>query len=262
MKKSLRLQKYLARLNHNVHSGKGSGMHLHAGVPGQPRPVLQSGHIFVRLVLGTVLMACSQATAQGQESVAQLQERAALEAAPAVALATEVPQPPQHLDFREIFQRGLETFDVSAGAIGQHDLPSGPRSDLKGDRLSVAWRRFSSPRVEKGPELTLSTLENGTHGTKAWGLVYARRQYFHVRSDHALHWSVGAGLCHLTSLVPEQGSHTNFTEELGVGYMHRAGRRTAWTAEYRFAHISDGGRSDPNIGLNCSILTLGWRLHY
>ncbi|MEN6642656.1 MAG: acyloxyacyl hydrolase [Armatimonadia bacterium] len=107
--------------------------------------------------------------------------------------------------------------------------------------MAVAWRRFESPRLEKGLELSLSTLENGTHSTRAWELVYARRQYFHVRSNYALHWSVGAGLCHLTNLVPEQGSHTNFTEEVGVGYMHRAGRHTAWTAEYRFTHISDGG---------------------
>lgn len=246
-------------------------MWFHASIIARPGVYASSRYILARQVptaalIVLVMSACLEAMAEdlprGEEVVAQAIEQAVPSTELTAAAMDEVPEPSERLDFRNTFQKGLRTFDVSVGTITQHDIPSGPRSNLDGDRLGVAWRRFDSPRVEKGLELSLSTLENGTHSTRAWELVYARRQYFHVRSDHALHWSIGAGLCHLTNLVPEQGSHTNFTEEVGVGYMHRAGRRTAWTADYRFAHISDGGRNDPNIGLNCSIVTVGWRLHY
>lgn len=212
-------------------------------------------------VLIAVCFASSQLRAQeAAQTVSQPQTAEQVE--PAALAEPEDSLESEPMNFREGFRKNLHSFDVSVGAIVQHELPSGPRSDFDGERLSVAWRRFTEPRVEKGLELSLSNLENHTQTVKAWELMYARRQFFRVRPSYALNWSVGAGLCHLTDLCNEAGAHTNFVEQVGVGVMRRAGNRSAFTAEYRFTHISNASRRDPNIGLNCSIFTLGWRLHY
>ncbi|MEN6301998.1 MAG: hypothetical protein ABFD96_04695, partial [Armatimonadia bacterium] len=168
-------------------------MWFHASIMARPGVYAKSRYILVRqfstaALIVLMMSAWSQAIAedlpQGEEAVAQAMEQAVPSAELTTAAIGEVPQPSERLDFRNTFQKGLRTFDVSVGTITQHDIPSGPRSKLDGDRLAVAWRRFDSPRVEKGLELSLATLENGTHSTRAWELVYARRQYFHVRSNY------------------------------------------------------------------------------
>lgn len=161
-------------------------------------------------------------------------------------------------DLRQQFRRGLRSVDIELGYLQQHNMPSGPRSRLDGPLLSVTHWRFSDSRVQKGLSLSLADVSHNGYGTDMWSLSLARRQYFRVRSDYGAFWTIGAGLTHLTETIPELGSHTNFNQFAGVGIVRTIGRRDAVMAEYRFTHISNGGRTDPNVGLNCSTWLLGW----
>jgi len=187
--------------------------------------------------------------------------RAQEQEAPAVAAAKE-PRDEVETDLRQRMRRGLKTFGAAVGRVEQHEMPSGPRTDLSGDRLEVSKRRFSSDRVEKGLELSLSDLAGNGHATEMWQLNVSRRQYYRVRSDYGLFWSVGVGLTRLTDLVPEQSTHTNFDQYLGLGAIWARGQRGAWTGECRFFHVSNGKRQDPNVGLNCSTWLVGWSVFF
>ena len=49
----------------------------------------------------------------------------------------------------------------------------------------------------------------------------------------------------------------NFLVQAGAGAMLFVSDRTAFTAAYRYQHISNGDRCSPNIGINSSAAVVG-----
>jgi hypothetical protein len=189
-------------------------------------------------------------------------------AGPAPGLLAEEPcakpqaLPPAALGFTQLFRRGQRSFIAEVGYTRQHNFPEGPRSKLGGGGLSVAQMRFSSRKVEKGIELGLQSLSSCVASTRAWEISGLRKQYYRIRPRYAAFWEAGLGLCFLTDLVPEQSTHANFTEFAGTGIAWRMNPHAALTAQYRFVHVSNAGLDEPNIGLNCSQLRLGWTVYF
>ena len=60
--------------------------------------------------------------------------------------------------------------------------------------------------------------------------------------------------------VPASTSHFNFISEFGVGAVLMPTRRTPVLLGYRFQHISNGGYSPRNPGVNVSSLLVGVRM--
>lgn len=55
-------------------------------------------------------------------------------------------------------------------------------------------------------------------------------------------------------------SQFNFTPQVGVGLRYRIGERSALSLEYRFAHISDGGITERNGGINSHLVLIGFSI--
>jgi Lipid A 3-O-deacylase (PagL) len=49
----------------------------------------------------------------------------------------------------------------------------------------------------------------------------------------------------------------NFIDQAGFGVRFAAGARRVWLAGYRFQHISNAGRSEPNPGVNFNFVYVG-----
>lgn len=69
--------------------------------------------------------------------------------------------------------------------------------------------------------------------------------------------SVGAGALFSSKPIPEETSRANFTPQIGVGLSYFPRRGLAYSFEYRLHHISNGGATDPNPGVNSSYFQLG-----
>lgn len=165
--------------------------------------------------------------------------------APSVVTAVESPS----LDFTRQLQPGKEAFGLSFAAGHQLNLPTGPRSGLRGGDLSLRWSRCLTPHRERALEISAIHIEGRTP-TYALAGAGVQRQYFRRRPRGTAYWEFGLGLCHLRDRVPEQSTHTNFVEYVAVGRQWPASHRSAWGAEARFQHLSNAGREHPNIGLN------------
>jgi opacity protein-like surface antigen len=57
----------------------------------------------------------------------------------------------------------------------------------------------------------------------------------------------------LAGKIPEASSELSFVLTAGVGISYFVSERTALNIGYRFHHISNGGTSSPNLGLNASL---------
>jgi Lipid A 3-O-deacylase (PagL) len=69
-------------------------------------------------------------------------------------------------------------------------------------------------------------------------------------------FSEGSGSLLFTN-DPVRTTSFNFMEQVGFGVRFEESRRRAWLVGYRFQHISNGGRIQPNPGANFNLLYLG-----
>lgn len=67
------------------------------------------------------------------------------------------------------------------------------------------------------------------------------------------------GLMHSRRSVPENGAHTNFTQDTGIGCELQLADNVAWQLGYRYRHISHGQvfAGDPNPGQNDNVVYTG-----
>jgi len=71
---------------------------------------------------------------------------------------------------------------------------------------------------------------------------------------------VGGGPVYTEAGIDEMGARVNGNYQAGLGLAFRAGRHFTGCFEYRFHHISNAGRKDPNDPLNSSKVLVGIRL--
>lgn len=151
--------------------------------------------------------------------------------------------------FGQLLQRGREAFTLTLEGGRQLNLPTGPRSGLRGMGIGVRWSRCHSSSSERAVELSVADLA-GKAPTCLLGLQAEQRQYFRRRAHHATYWELGLGLSRLSRHVPEQSTRTNFIEHLAVGSQWSYDTKRAWGVAASFKHVSNAGREHPNIGLN------------
>ncbi|MFQ5881678.1 MAG: acyloxyacyl hydrolase [Candidatus Methylomirabilales bacterium] len=68
---------------------------------------------------------------------------------------------------------------------------------------------------------------------------------------------LGAGIIFLDIDLKNQADGFNFTPQGGFGFHYFVSERTAFTAEWRFHHISNAGTRDENDGINDSLVLGG-----
>lgn len=147
---------------------------------------------------------------------------------------------------------------------------------LVGGRASMSWHgnadlrslnlemtRAISPRTDVAFVLSPTLLDqprswfgdqygDGSENVRALGgYIFLRR-----RIGSAWYVETGTGPMYAEKAVPASTSRFNFATQAGAGYVFRS----RLTIGYRFQHISNGGYSPRNPGMNVSAVVLGFRL--
>jgi hypothetical protein len=101
---------------------------------------------------------------------------------------------------------------------------------------------------------------DGNEAVRAFGASLLVRRSFRVES--AVQWYVegGTGPMIAEKQVPASTSRFNFVTQGGGGFVFNARGRLPIIAGYRFMHISNGGYSPRNPGLNVSAAVVGVQL--
>ncbi|MDZ4199147.1 MAG: acyloxyacyl hydrolase, partial [Kiritimatiellia bacterium] len=73
---------------------------------------------------------------------------------------------------------------------------------------------------------------------------------------------IGGGPVYTEAGIDEMGAHVNGNYQAGLGLAWKRQGQTLGVIEYRFHHISNGGRKEPNDPLNSSKVLLGLRLAF
>lgn len=69
------------------------------------------------------------------------------------------------------------------------------------------------------------------------------------------------GFLYFGERVPDaRGAQFNFTADFGGGVQWKTGARRAWTAGYRYHHVSNGYRADVNPGFDSNLFYLGFSI--
>jgi hypothetical protein len=69
------------------------------------------------------------------------------------------------------------------------------------------------------------------------------------------------GFLYFGERVPDvRGAQFNFTGDFGGGVQWKTGARRAWTAGYRYHHVSNGYRADVNPGFDSNLFYIGFSI--
>jgi hypothetical protein len=102
---------------------------------------------------------------------------------------------------------------------------------------------------------------DGDERVRAISASLLLRRRFHLDSQRVqFYGEVGTGPMLAEKAVPASTSRFNFLTQFGMGVVLRPATRTPIVAGYRFEHISNGGYSPRNPGLNVSALVFGVRI--
>jgi hypothetical protein len=72
---------------------------------------------------------------------------------------------------------------------------------------------------------------------------------------------VSGGFLYFGERVPDvRGAQFNFTGDFGGGVQWKTGARRAWTAGYRYHHVSNGYRADVNPGFDSNLFYVGFSI--
>ncbi|MCL5104476.1 MAG: acyloxyacyl hydrolase [Armatimonadetes bacterium] len=155
------------------------------------------------------------------------------------------------------FQRGQREYAVLAGYGVNHRIPEAAKDRFSFDILKFRYGVFTSPRTQLAFDLTAGNTEGQMDNSAFWATTSYRR-YFIVRGSTAVGFDLNFGLLRMRNPVSELGTRTNFTEQIGLVLQHGVTPSTALTLEYKFSHISNGGIRLPNVGINASMVSLGY----
>ncbi len=89
------------------------------------------------------------------------------------------------------------------------------------------------------------------------GVTPVIRRLFTAHGKLVPTMTIGVGVLATTAKVPEGETHFNFTPQIAFGVYYFLNPRNALSLEYRFHHISNGGISAPNPGINSSAFLVG-----
>ena len=138
--------------------------------------------------------------------------------------------------------------------------------------ISFELGRSISPRTEVSVAITPSVFDqpvswfgdefgDGNEDVRALGASVMIRRRLRVRSSAAqFYGEVGTGPMWAEKAVPAATSRFNFVTQFGAGIILRPASRFPVVAGYRWVHVSNGGYSPRNPGLNISSFVIGFRV--
>ncbi len=154
------------------------------------------------------------------------------------------------------FAAGTEEWMFAIAYGRNHDIPAGDRTDVSFGGLTLRHGRFLTASRQVAIEVAGCDVSGPQHG-EAVGASVLWRRYFVLDHPTVLFWEAGGGLAYADLTVAELPLRLNFVLQAGVGVHVFFDDDAAFTLTLRFHHLSNGGRRDPNVGLNSSMLVVG-----
>lgn len=146
---------------------------------------------------------------------------------------------------------------MTVGYGENHRIPTCVRERFRFDDTTFRWGRFDSDRNETAYELAFTNQIAGGQN-EAFMAVATKRHYFAVRGNTALAYDLGFGIIRFQDAIEGLATRANFTEHVGLVLQYRIASNRALSIQYRFSHCSNGGIAKPNVGVNASVLSVGW----
>ncbi|MCE5323320.1 acyloxyacyl hydrolase [bacterium] len=153
--------------------------------------------------------------------------------------------------------RGQREISLLMGYGENHKIPEATKDRFSFDTIKLRYGVFTSPRTQLAVNLGYGNMEGDDDNSALW-TTGSYRRYFLVRGQTALAYDFNIGILHFGDHISEQGTRTNFTEQLGLVLQHSTETSSAYTIEYVFSHTSNAGIKLPNLGVNASIVALGY----
>ncbi len=150
-------------------------------------------------------------------------------------------------------------FGLTVGYGENHRIPECMDNRYRFDDITLRWGRFITKSDENAYEVGFNREIAGKDNEAAVAVV-TRRHYFHLHGDTALGYDLAFGGVRLENAVQGLATRANFTEQVGLVLQRKTGRNSAVSIQYRFSHCSNGGIKKPNVGINASILGIGWSM--
>lgn len=129
-------------------------------------------------------------------------------------------------------------------------------------QVAVVLRNSESSRLERVELMTEGLLGGAVHpGGQVVGAAMLFRLEGRARGNTKplLDWGVGLVATTINKHAYELSGNMQFDPQIGIGFEHFMSPRRAFVLEYRFLHLSDAGLVGRNVGVQCSVLTLGFR---
>ncbi|MEN6415221.1 MAG: acyloxyacyl hydrolase [Armatimonadota bacterium] len=156
-------------------------------------------------------------------------------------------------------QRGQRDITLYAGFGANHKIPDSAKDRFSFDLIKLRYGVFTSSRTQLGFSLGYGDMDGDRDQDNGalWSTINYRR-YFLVRGRTALGYDASFGVMHFNDRVSELGTKTNFTEQLGLTFEYGLNEDSSFTLEYVFSHASNAGIKLPNLGINASMVAVGY----
>ena len=125
------------------------------------------------------------------------------------------------------------------------------------DAVPVASMSFPSTEATAGgaPREVRKTITGAGLSPVGFQLNFRRRERVQPFAQ------ASGGFLYFGERVPDvRGAQFNFTGDFGGGVQWKTGARRAWTAGYRYHHVSNGYRADVNPGFDSNLFYVGFSI--
>ena len=129
-------------------------------------------------------------------------------------------------------------------------------------QLAITLRNFAGSRFESIQLVNEGMLGGAVNpGGRVLGYTALFRLEGRTRRNTKplLDWGGGVIDTTLSDHAYELNGHLQFNPQAGIGFEHFFSPQRAFVVEYRFLHLSNAGIVGPNKGVQCSVLTVGFR---
>jgi hypothetical protein len=121
-----------------------------------------------------------------------------------------------------------------------------PYADGRADNAGVAlaYNYFATDRVSIGAAVTPYRVYNQSDGDIYAGEIQLAARYYLAdfklgQAPVGIFGEVLGGMMQSAKSVPETGTHTNFTQDTGLGVEVRLTDKVSWITGYRLRHLSN-----------------------
>ena len=158
-------------------------------------------------------------------------------------------------------EKGDKRFGIAIGYGENHKIPADTTDLFSFTSLKVSLGKRVSTKVENLIEVSYTKLSEIEDNSAVW-LSFGHRRYLKVSPRTALGVQFNFGVMSFKHKVAELGTNTNFTEQLGLVYDYVVSEKNTLSLEYKFSHISNAHMKLPNVGINASMISLGYNWYY